>query len=166
MQGRCKQHGIVEGIEDRRGRLRCSVERCRKLLAALTSETPTHVAPKLVPIEIVPPNDLAQDPDVRRYQKALAIVNYQRAIREAQRPLDWEAGLNDLGGFVQSLTERLESLETRIADLADRVYSGPTGLTGFKCNNCGTRGTVAYSVRCTSCNNDTHWGWYPKQSGS
>src|SRR5438105_3777211 len=121
MQGRCKQHGLVEGIEDRRGRLRCSVEKCRKLLAVRALGTELPVVAQPVPAEIVLPQDLSQDPDVRGHLKALAIVNYQRAIREAQRPLGWEQGLAELGGHVQTLTEQSVSLEERVAELGELV---------------------------------------------
>src|SRR5437773_2312408 len=115
VQGRCKQHGVVEGLDDRRGRLRCSIDHCRKLLAKRLSEPSPPGVRDAVATDVLPAGDLSLDLDVREHRKALALVNYQRAIREAQKPTAWEAELADLRASVDALATRLKGFENGLA---------------------------------------------------
>ena len=175
MQGRCKQHGIVEGIEDRRGRLRCSVDGCRKLLATKLSDSPVPGVGSLAATGVLPAGDLSLDLDVREHRKALVLVNYERAIREAQRPTAWEAELADLRTYVEALATRLEEfenglaaalqvIENRLDDLGGELNRTPLhGFSDkFKCS-CGSAGYLATYLKCTACNKENWWGNWPKK---
>ena len=35
----------------------------------------------------------------------------------------------------------------------------------FKCDSCGADGAVALRIRCTHCENENWWGWWPKDKG-
>jgi len=177
MQGRCKQHGLVEGIEDRRGRLRCPVDGCRKLLATRLSDSPVPAVGSLVATEVLPPGDLSLDVDIREHHKALVLVNYQRAIREAQKPTTWEAELAEvkayveaLGtqfeGFQDSLAVALQAIENRLDDLGGELNRTPLhGFSDkFKCS-CGSAGYLAVYVKCTSCMKEEWYGNWPKEVG-
>jgi hypothetical protein len=90
--GRCSVHGPVQGTPDTRGRLRCPEPSCRKILSIARGKT--HLDPRaVVPVELLAPGDLSRDPGIRRLQKDLAKARLGRAIREARKPLEWEAEL-------------------------------------------------------------------------
>ncbi len=57
---------------------------------------------------------------------------------------------------VQTLSARLE-----------RVLQALSGTAGyrlretFECSSCGQKGHVAVKVKCTNCENEMWWGWWP-----
>ena len=36
----------------------------------------------------------------------------------------------------------------------------------FRCDSCGAEGAVALKIRCTACEKENWWGWWPKEKGS
>ena len=35
----------------------------------------------------------------------------------------------------------------------------------FRCDSCGAEGAVALKIRCTQCEKENWWGWWPKEKG-
>jgi len=169
VQGRCKQHGIVDGIEDRRGRLRCSVNGCRKLLAVRASSASPPVVSEALSAEAVPPTELAQDPDILQHRKALALANYRQAIRRALEPTELEKGLAALEKQMAALNERVDRMGERLDEvfgkfkaLRDELDADPASNLGteFTCEGCGASGLVAVRIRCTRCGVEDWWGYH------
>jgi len=164
VRARCKQHGVVDGIEDRRWRLRCSIDGCRKLLAIRSSSTSPPVISEVVSAEAIPPAELVQDPDVRQHQKALLLVNYQRAIREALKPTDWEKRLSALDEQVDRIKERLDEVFDEIDGLRSEIDGDPAAgvRPRFVCKECGEAGWLEVRLRCSACGGEIWWGWQPE----
>ena len=75
--------------------------------------------------------------------------------------------LESLESIVQELRERCDALETQVEEMKEfkvRVIGTPAlGLKKhFKCD-CGASGLVALRIKCTACDKETWWGWFPKK---
>ncbi|MFC1956553.1 hypothetical protein ACFLWZ_08620 [Chloroflexota bacterium] len=56
------------------------------------------------------------------------------------------------------------SLEGRILELEDSISQLPLhGLRERFTWDCGGKGEVAVSIKCTKCGEETWWGWWPKE---
>ena len=54
-------------------------------------------------------------------------------------------------------------MEARVDEIADAVSSTPLhGLRSrYECRECHAKGLVAVSIKCTSCGDNSYWGWWP-----
>ncbi len=169
MQGRCTRHGIVEGLEDRRGRLRCPEKGCRLLIAVHPTTQSAGPVRDGALRGVSQIGDLDQDPEVREQRKALTLVNYQRAIREAQRPTAWEEALAKLEArmaALETVAAHVDGLHSWLQELDADVKETP--LHGFRARfecECGSRKLLAIQVKCTSCGEEKWFGQWPRKTG-
>jgi len=98
--------------------------------------------------------------------KARAKTGPQLAVMPPTETAPAQPGPGSLESKVQELQNRVEMLETRVADLEDienRLRGTPAlGLKNrFECD-CGASGFVALHIQCTRCGRETWWGWFPE----
>jgi hypothetical protein len=53
-------------------------------------------------------------------------------------------------------------LQAEIEKIQDTLGSTLMVRRSFVCSNCGTKGLVAVTLKCTRCNHEDLWGWFPK----
>ena len=186
-RGYCRVHGEVDGPRDSRGRARCSVPACRRILALhVPTDAPLRNATP-------PPSDASDsnDPELRQLTKQLRMVELRRKIREAEAPLRWEetgpewnrrlgAAEVQLQKLVDPrqdhpfagldlLLQRVKQLEESAGRLRADLEGDP--LVGvrqkFVCPKCRAAGYVAVSVLCSMCGEYVRgsvlWGYFPKR---
>ncbi|MBI3954194.1 MAG: hypothetical protein HY330_06740 [Chloroflexi bacterium] len=102
------------------------------------------------------------DPDIVRLKKKLRKAQLERQIREARAPLEVESRLLVLDGRVAEVEQTLEETREATVRLGDALKASPLSrLRGrFSCG-CGAKGHVAVSIKCTSCDTERWWGWFP-----
>ncbi len=98
--------------------------------------------------------------------KAQAKTGPQLAVIPPTEATPVQPKQGSLESKVQELQNRVEILETRIADL-DHVETRLDGTPSlglkhrFRCE-CGAAGSVALHIMCTKCGRESWWGWFPK----
>ncbi len=112
--GFCRVHGAVEGPRDSRGRARCAIRTCRKILAI---HAPTDLLPRADTGTSPDPGD-SNDPQLKQLMKELRTAELQRKIREAEEPLRWER-------VGPEWDRRLSAVEAGLERLADPPRSSP-----------------------------------------
>jgi len=90
----------------------------------------------------------------------VTVPNLENASKAQQR-------LESLEQTIQAMHERCDALETQVEKIKEfkvRVTGTPAlGLKKhFKCD-CGASGFVALRIKCTTCDKETWWGWFPKK---
>ena len=172
-RGYCRVHGAVEGPRDSRGRARCAVQTCRRVLAI---HAPTDVPPRNA---IPTPSDAgdSNDAELRQLTKELRMAELRRKIREVEAPLRWEktgpewdrrlgAAEAELQKMVDPrqdhplagldlLLQRVKLLEESAGRLKEDLQGDPlVGVRGkFVCEKCGAAGFVGVKILCTMCPN-------------
>jgi DnaJ-class molecular chaperone len=67
---------------------------------------------------------------------------------------------------------RIKKLAADVKTLAGHLAGITQGLNNtpdynlreeFQCDHCGSKGTVATKHRCTNCEKEGWWGWWPKK---
>ncbi len=130
---------------------------------------------------------LAADREAREEQ-ARQMLGIQAAVEGLGQPADHapEAGLAERLAAMEAKAEELEAyrqafeealIEGREQHVAQwrTVNTHLKAITGglkntlgynlkknFKCDSCGAEGVVALKVRCTQCEKENWWGWWPK----
>jgi len=70
------------------------------------------------------------------------------------------------GKKTTTLADRLLFFERWIEELEDKFTKIPipTLHKNYKCSKCGSQeGLIAIKIKCTQCNAESWWGWWPKQ---
>ena len=181
-QGSCALHGEVEGPRDTKGRARCPVRTCRRILAVRGSRG----APSTKGLTTLPDRQALEDPDFQKLRKRLAVAELRRKTYEVDRSLVWEARAPELDRRLVGVEDRLRqlaarrqererglpSLPHRIDELdrllkAVQVAADDDPLVGdrsrFRCPTCGATRFYAVEVVCTMCQaGSENFGFYPK----
>ena len=64
----------------------------------------------------------------------------------------------------QAIVQHLNSMNTYIQSIRDEAQATPGhGLRKtFVCEQCAAKGSVAAKIQCTSCGDESWWGWWPE----
>ena len=169
-RGSCALHGEVEGPRDTKGRARCPVPTCRRILAVRGSRG----APSTKGLATLPDRQALEDPDIQKLRKLLAVAELRRKTYEVDRSLVWEARAPELDRRLEGVEDQLRqlaarqqererglpSLPRRINELDRllkelRTVADDDPLVGdrsrFKCPGCGATRFYAVEVVCTMC---------------
>ncbi|HXZ94608.1 MAG TPA: hypothetical protein VEG28_01690 [Dehalococcoidia bacterium] len=78
---------------------------------------------------------------------------------------DWDAASEPNARAIRSLAKKLQDLSTEVEGIVQSLLGTPAygARRNFRCNHCGSQGTVATVLRCTQCGKDSLWGWWPKK---
>ena len=98
---------------------------------------------------------LEADPEIIDLKKSLRKAQLQRQLEEFSGPAGLENRLLDAETQLEILTEELWDLQGR---MDGSLLVGIHG--GYECT-CGAKGLVSVKVRCTACDKETSYGWYP-----
>ena len=63
------------------------------------------------------------------------------------------------------MADQLQEVYKQIEDISGKLRSTlgyDIGET-FKCNACDSEGLVAIRVKCTECDRENWWGWWPSE---
>ncbi len=83
-----------------------------------------------------------------------------------------EGSAPDISASVQRLSQRLEAVVKNLQKVNSQVGGVLRGLEGtpgygirnaFTCQSCGSHGFIALPMRCTKCDEEGWWGWWPKE---
>lgn len=69
-----------------------------------------------------------------------------------------QAYIDTFGRDLQALNQRLDALTRHLA-----ATLGYRLRESFRCRSCGAQGQVAARVKCTYCDKEIWWGWWPKE---
>ena len=108
-RGSCALHGEVEGPRDTKGRARCPVRTCRRILAVRGSRG----APSTKGLTTLPDRQALEDPDFQKLRKRLAVAELRRKTYEVDRSLVWEARAPELDRRLVGVEDRLRQLAAR-----------------------------------------------------
>ena len=63
-------------------------------------------------------------------------------------------------------TEQLHDISKQVEIIVAGLLNTPDYDIGrtFHCRSCGSNGTVAIKVRCTTCKQENWWGWWPQNN--
>ncbi len=95
------------------------------------------------------------DPEVLKLKKEFAKEQLRRKIREQRHPFEVEKALSTI-----------EDFKGAVYRYVDRVLRNTLlgkGLKYFKCLHCGEEGHVAMNIKCTGCDTESWYGWFPKE---
>jgi hypothetical protein len=66
--------------------------------------------------------------------------------------------IKQLVNEVRTITGQIERIQIGLSNTPDYNLRAE-----FECENCGSKGTVATRQRCTQCEKEGWWGWWPKK---
>lgn len=63
-----------------------------------------------------------------------------------------------------AMSQEVKNIRVQLAGIMQNLQATPVYGTRnvFKCNQCGSQGLVAITLKCTKCGRDSQWGWWPK----
>lgn len=108
---------------------------------------------------------IENDPDIVGLRKEIRLAELHRELDGiggeptiGQRVELLESGLTTLADIINSLKSGCDNLQKQVS------ASPLSGLRQeFQCG-CGEAGSVAVTVHCTACGDESAWGWFPKSS--
>ena len=133
------------------------------------------VCDRLNPIQV---DDGPIPPILERLKRIEATLETLCEPEEDEEPIDVDdilrrlENLDNAAGPRGELTETMQTLEGYIRKLNGRIETISANLQDtmgygihkhFQCRSCGTRGNVAFTIRCTQCGNEGYQGWWPEQ---
>ena len=76
-----------------------------------------------------------------------------------------DARVREVEASVQEAAQQVQMLIATVQDMMGNLGSTPAyGVQkSFTCATCSAQGTVAIPVKCTTCQTDTMFGWWPGQ---
>ncbi len=65
----------------------------------------------------------------------------------------------------KSTIQQLRSISSQVEIITEGLRSTPGYNIGktYNCNSCRSMGTIAVKVRCTTCDHENWWGWWPQR---
>lgn len=65
----------------------------------------------------------------------------------------------------KSTIQQLRSISNQVEIITEGLRSTPGYNIGktYNCNSCKSMGTIAIKVRCTTCDHENWWGWWPQR---
>lgn len=131
---------------------------------ASEASSPTPVAPnEATEIAELAPLYKAIDELTQRLAKLEAA--YTERVGQLEKAVaDSKANVSESQGSLAG-SQELKNINTQLAGIMQNLQATPAygARTGFKCDKCGSQGTVAITLRCTKCGKDKLWGWWPKK---
>lgn len=101
---------------------------------------------------------------------ALGVQLAQLALSQAKLELRITT-LENSNGFtnsgssagLKSSLQQLRSISSQLENITQGLRSTPGYNIGktFNCSSCGAMGVVAVRVKCTNCDKENWWGWWP-----
>ena len=119
-------------------------------------------SPAPQPVETVPMAPAAQAP----HSAATADPAAQERIAKLESALaESDARVRQVEASVQEAAQQVQMLIATVQDMMGNLGATPAyGVQkSFTCGTCSAQGSVAIPVRCTNCNTDTMFGWWPGQ---
>ena len=127
-RGSCALHGEVEGRRDTKGRARCPVRTCRRILAVRGSPG----APSTKGLATLPDRQALEDPDIQKLRKLLAVAELRRKTYEVDRSLVWEARAPELDRRLVGVEDQLRQLAARRQERERGLPSLPHRMDGLE----------------------------------
>ncbi|MCL0082301.1 hypothetical protein M1O14_01025 [Dehalococcoidia bacterium] len=97
-------------------------------------------------------------------------VSSQSSDQVMTRILQLERQMSNITRAVQTLSLNLQGALNLVKDTNDRFRDIRRGLQGtlsydiretFECQHCGSRGYVVGLIKCSECEEENWWGWWP-----
>jgi hypothetical protein len=68
-------------------------------------------------------------------------------------------------GALKSTIQQVRSISSQVEVITEGLRSTPGYNIGktYNCNSCRSMGTIAIKVRCTTCDHENWWGWWPQR---
>ncbi len=133
------------------------------------------VAPSATPVQTpapVPSDEVLKTLQATMTDLAQRITKVETSINRLSQK---ETEVPDASVPVQRLSQRLEAVVKDLQQVNSQVGRVLKGLEGtpdygvrnsFTCESCGSHGFVAIPMRCTKCDGEGWWGWWPKKEMS
>jgi hypothetical protein len=66
---------------------------------------------------------------------------------------------------LKSTIQQVRSISSQVEVITEGLRSTPGYNIGksYNCNSCRSMGTIAIKVRCTTCDHENWWGWWPQR---
>ena len=99
------------------------------------------------------------------------LANQTQKLREIEaRVSRLESGASDSNLAIQLCSEKVQNIEDHVQKIEERTKEALEITKSnfsynlredFKCESCGSKGLVAIHIRCTRCDEESWWGWWP-----
>jgi hypothetical protein len=100
---------------------------------------------------------------VRLAELSLRLANLELKITK----LENNDGFNGQSpaASLKSTMQQVRSISSQVEVITEGLRSTPGYNIGktYNCNSCRSMGTIAIKVRCTTCDHENWWGWWPQR---
>jgi len=138
---------------------------------------PQGVAP-MQHVQPVPPQGMPPRPQAQPVADGTQVLINKMAERleslgaAMERIAQLERALNETNTAVRQLQQEFQAMAGQIQLVSSRMEGVLTNLNStigyraqktFVCNKCQMKGQVAAQIKCTYCNQENWWGWWPQK---
>ena len=97
--------------------------------------------------------DLEVDKDVLALKKQLKLSMLKRQMQEIDSPAEFEERLDEL-------QDRIDDVDEEITGIHEQLKHSLLVPKNWECARCSVKGKVAVKTECTSCHDESTWGWH------